>query len=832
VAGCANGRRRVGTLGLALAAALLGARAAPAQTAVPANLAPVLSFEPDPAGGHWIPWTTLVERRWLNLGLRVSDPDGDAVTVAASPLPPGAVLRDPGPRDPLYPFRHARYFDWTPAAGQAGTYPVTFTASDGRASTSQTVVFTVRSTVGPRPPVIAPIPDTTLAFGVTFATTIVATDPDGDAVSLRLASARPANATFDARTGELSWWPQIEGVYRLTFVASDGLSLAIRTGTFTIPSRVPPNARPTFGPFDGAAGRPGTEITWVAGTASTLVVPATDQDGDPLIFSVEWRNPNPLRFDPPAGAVLDPATGVLTWTPAPGQEGTYVLQFRVREARDAGRDARSPFVTLIVLPDPAGGPPGPAWTRVATTGPALGVDPDPFLWSDAPRSTLGLWHSGDTYALDAASGALSLLVPASAWASPSGRSGSLAFDRSTGRAVFVPGRNDHRYATLEEVWAWDGTRWTLERPAGPRPDARHGHALAYDSLRRRVVLFGGQRARRPQDLRSDGDPRYLHDLWEWDGTRWSLVRTVGAPPGRAKAALAYDEFRRQLVLFGGERIPPWGGRDWLDDTWIYDPATRRWTEVVTARPPAEREAALIAYDPARARTFLYGGRLGGVFSYAVSRDLWEWDGATWTEVPLPGLAPAGRGALAYDGAQKRLVLCDGEDLFEHRPDMPWLAAPDWRGALGAGPIDLRSRVDVDVTVELTESFVNVHGRLAGQVSDWSERWSLLLRLTGTGPDDLSLSIEGVPAEYAGGVPGRATIGADGTFVFGAGNGGRSPSAIVDARQRAISGRILPGREVRIESIATSRFFWHAASPAVSRIQVVRLAAEAAGFLHP
>jgi len=420
VAGCANGRRRVGTLGLALAAALLGARAAPAQTAVPANLAPVLSFEPDPAGGHWIPWTTLVERRWLNLGLRVSDPDGDAVTVAASPLPPGAVLRDPGPRDPLYPFRHARYFDWTPAAGQAGTYPVTFTASDGRASTSQTVVFTVRSTVGPRPPV----------------------------------------------------------------------------------------------------------------------------------------------------------------------------------------------------------------------------------------------------------------------------------------------------------------------------------------------------------------------------------------------------------------------------TWIYDPATRRWTEVVTARRPAEREAALIAYDPVRARTFLYGGRLGGIFSYAVSRDLWEWDGATWTEVPLPGLAPAGRGALAYDGAQKRLVLCDGEDLFEHRPDMPWLAAPDWRGALGAGPIDLRSRVDVDVTVELTESFVNVHGRLAGQVSDWSERWSLLLRLTGTGPDDLSLSIEGVPAEYAGGVPGRATIGADGTFVFGAGNGGRSPSAIVDARQRAISGRILPGREVRIESIATSRFFWHAASPAVSRIQVVRLAAEAAGFLHP
>jgi len=57
------------------------------------------------------------------------------------------------------------------------------------------------------------------------------------------------------------------------------------------------------------------------------------------------------------------------------------------------------------------------------------------------------------------------------------------------------------------TWTWDGSAWT--RMPGTMPSARNGQALAYDEARDRVVLFGG--------FSAGGD---LADLWEWDGTSW------------------------------------------------------------------------------------------------------------------------------------------------------------------------------------------------------------------------------------------------------------------------------------------------------------------------
>jgi hypothetical protein len=64
-----------------------------------------------------------------------------------------------------------------------------------------------------------------------------------------------------------------------------------------------------------------------------------------------------------------------------------------------------------------------------------------------------------------------------------------------------------------------------------------------------------------------------NDLWSWDGTTWRLLAESG-PPARAMGALAYDEARDRLVLFGGRR----GWPDDLNDTWEWD--GRAWHEVV------------------------------------------------------------------------------------------------------------------------------------------------------------------------------------------------------------------------------------------------------------
>jgi hypothetical protein len=58
-------------------------------------------------------------------------------------------------------------------------------------------------------------------------------------------------------------------------------------------------------------------------------------------------------------------------------------------------------------------------------------------------------------------------------------------------------------------WFWDGRAWAETPSAPPR---RRGTAMAYDEARRRVVLFGGE-----------GETGLLADTWEWDGRQWARV---------------------------------------------------------------------------------------------------------------------------------------------------------------------------------------------------------------------------------------------------------------------------------------------------------------------
>jgi hypothetical protein len=60
--------------------------------------------------------------------------------------------------------------------------------------------------------------------------------------------------------------------------------------------------------------------------------------------------------------------------------------------------------------------------------------------------------------------------------------------------------------TLHMTWEWTGKHWTLRQDIGPGP--RAGHAMAFDSTRNRVVLFGGLRTFDPNP--SDE----LADTWE------------------------------------------------------------------------------------------------------------------------------------------------------------------------------------------------------------------------------------------------------------------------------------------------------------------------------
>jgi hypothetical protein len=93
-----------------------------------------------------------------------------------------------------------------------------------------------------------------------------------------------------------------------------------------------------------------------------------------------------------------------------------------------------------------------------------------------------------------------------------------------------------------QTWEWDGTDWLQRYSTTVTPTARRWYPMVYDSIRQRTVLFGG-------DI--TGSAPYNNETWEWDGTNWTQQNLVTLPSARFWHAIAYDSLRQRTVLFGG-----------------------------------------------------------------------------------------------------------------------------------------------------------------------------------------------------------------------------------------------------------------------------------------
>ena len=148
---------------------------------------------------------------------------------------------------------------------------------------------------------------------------------------------------------------------------------------------------------------------------------------------------------------------------------------------------------------------------------------------------------------------------------------------------------------LGQLWAWDGKAWSLVPAQGP--SMRTVFGAAYDTRRKRIVLFGGTGNTALLDKRDD--------TWEWDGRAWHRMADTSAGT-RDHHGMVYDAGRRRTVLYGGvtsENLPD------------------------GSRTPA--------------------------------KDTWEWDGKKWTRIAAQGAMPPGGGAMAYDAKRKQVVLFGG-----------------------------------------------------------------------------------------------------------------------------------------------------------------------------
>lgn len=228
----------------------------------------------------------------ISFSATATDPEGDAVTFAATGLPTGAT------------FSPAGVFSWTNAS-PAGSYTVSITASDGfLTSAPRTVTLTVSANTAP---VIAAVANQTARAGAPLTFNVTATDAENDRITLT-ATGLPPNANFSAAAGEgtgsFSWLAPVAGSYTVTFVATEqggGLSSS-RAVSIT----VTPNTAPAVSAFADQTVRTGGTLNFT--------VTGTDAENDALTFAATGV---------PAGATFSTA-GVFAWSNAT-PVGTYNL---------------------------------------------------------------------------------------------------------------------------------------------------------------------------------------------------------------------------------------------------------------------------------------------------------------------------------------------------------------------------------------------------------------------------------------------------------------------------------------------------------------------------
>jgi len=228
----------------------------------------------------------------------------------------------------------------------------------------------------------------------------------------------------------------------------------------------------------------------------------------------------------------------------------------------------------------------------------------------------------------------------------------------TGCAIvaLAPGRSEGQAAVRDSASAGSC--------ADGRIGTRRGHAMTYDPISRGVVLFGGTSG----DAK-DPEPR---SLWSWDGARWRCLSGDG-PPGRDAPELAFDSERKKLVLYGGRaRV---GDRQFhvLTDTWEWDGA--RWTQVDTVGPRPRRLHQVLGYDPSRRAVILHGGLDTDDRGRPLS-DTWRWTGGRWDEVRVanPPAADAENHNALMSTADGVLLLMQVKDSTRCPPSERWQRA--------------------------------------------------------------------------------------------------------------------------------------------------------------
>ncbi len=255
----------------------------------------------------------------LTTKIVAKDPDGELVAISASGLKSWMTF------DGLTLTLKPGYTD-------GGTHSITFSASDGKLTTSAPLTITVASIN--QAPVLSALPTLSVAEGATLSHTVIVSDIDGDPVTLSATGLKPwmsfSGKTFTANPGY-----EDLGTYLVTLTASDGLKSSKGTLTLSVTSS---NQAPVIN----------TVGNWGVGEDKVLSRPiiATDADGDAVTVTATGLQPW-MSFD----------GHIFQARPSAGNSGVYSVSFVASDNKNTDTET----IKVTVSANGANFP--PAWNQ-------------------------------------------------------------------------------------------------------------------------------------------------------------------------------------------------------------------------------------------------------------------------------------------------------------------------------------------------------------------------------------------------------------------------------------------------------------------------------------
>lgn len=266
--------------------------------------------------------------------------------------------------------------------------------------------------------------------------------------------------------------------------------------------------------------------------------------------------------------------------------------------------------------------------------------------------------------------ALFMALPLSLWAgtwekvttvdNPSVSGQAMIFDESSGNVIMLGDAKlvdgniyQLNLSAYEKHWIVSASSASVKRT---------GHSAVYDSVRNRMIVFGGNTS-------SVFNTGVTDTVYTFDSInkQWEVLATTGTdtPAARTAHTAVFDPEFNRMIIFGG-----WNkDEDVLNNTYVLDLTVTppQWSKVSLSNEPHPRRQAAGVYDSARKRMVIFGGLKGEGQTtddiYALDLSKADLNGLRWEKItPVAnissGLARTGHSAV-YDPDQDAMLVFGG-----------------------------------------------------------------------------------------------------------------------------------------------------------------------------